>query len=66
MVSHINKGSPSQPCPKLMMGKGAVSNYQLWTGLRGRTFIDVGNHSGIDHRNKEAYTKGEHQYQFKR
>ncbi len=25
MVSHISKGSPSHPCPKLMIGKGAVS-----------------------------------------
>ncbi len=24
MVSHINKGSPSQPCPKLTIGYGAV------------------------------------------
>ena len=24
MVSHINKGSPSQPCPKLIIGKGAL------------------------------------------
>ena len=24
IVSHINKGSPSQPCPKLTIGKGAV------------------------------------------
>ena len=23
MVSHINNGSPSQPCPKLTIGKGA-------------------------------------------
>src|SRR5689334_11572540 len=25
MVSHINKGSPSQPCPKLITGNGADS-----------------------------------------
>ena len=24
MVSHINKGSPSQPCPKLIIGYGAL------------------------------------------
>ena len=24
IVSHINSGSPSHPCPKLMIGKGAV------------------------------------------
>src|SRR5688572_9556969 len=27
IVSHINKGSPSHPCPKLIKGYGAVSRW---------------------------------------